>query len=191
MLADRVMWGEEGSEFQARHLFLSGLLLLLIELFGTLRAEMAQGNRGRAWRPVRLGAMRAADGSPDVSGCARRSPCPGTRPPAKKPRPEWALQAASALPALVPVIFGHSRRRGDLDSVKRLHRLRDRETFSGAGEAIFLFHEEGRKRTPVTNLPNDLTKGESVMWTLISLFYRGYCRARLAEMRKYHLATIA
>src|SRR6266436_9106399 len=30
MLADRVMRGEEGSEFEARHLFLSGRLLLLL-----------------------------------------------------------------------------------------------------------------------------------------------------------------
>src|SRR5207244_11456302 len=30
MLADRVMWGEEGSEFEARHLFPSGSLLLLL-----------------------------------------------------------------------------------------------------------------------------------------------------------------
>jgi hypothetical protein len=29
------------------------------------------------------------------------------------------------------------------------------------------------------------------MWTLISLIYREYCRARLAEMRKCHLARIA
>jgi hypothetical protein len=29
------------------------------------------------------------------------------------------------------------------------------------------------------------------MWALISLIYREYCRARLAEMRKFHLATIA
>lgn len=29
------------------------------------------------------------------------------------------------------------------------------------------------------------------MWTLISLMYREYCRARLDEIRKYHLATAA
>jgi len=29
------------------------------------------------------------------------------------------------------------------------------------------------------------------MWTLISLIYREYCRARLVEIRKYHLATTA
>lgn len=27
------------------------------------------------------------------------------------------------------------------------------------------------------------------IWTLISLMYREYCRARLAEIRKHHLAT--
>jgi len=31
------------------------------------------------------------------------------------------------------------------------------------------------------------TKG-SIMWTLISILYRAYCRARLLEIRKYHLA---
>jgi hypothetical protein len=34
----------------------------------------------------------------------------------------------------------------------------------------------------------DQTRG-SIMWTLLSLIYREYCRARLLEMRKYHLAT--
>jgi hypothetical protein len=29
------------------------------------------------------------------------------------------------------------------------------------------------------------------MWTLISLMYREYCRARLQEIRKYQLATMA
>jgi len=27
------------------------------------------------------------------------------------------------------------------------------------------------------------------MWTLISLFYRAYCRARLLEIRKYQLTA--
>jgi hypothetical protein len=27
------------------------------------------------------------------------------------------------------------------------------------------------------------------MWTLLSLIYREYCRARLMEMRKHHLVT--
>ena len=29
------------------------------------------------------------------------------------------------------------------------------------------------------------------MWALMSLIYREYCRARLAEMRKFHLTTRA
>ena len=29
------------------------------------------------------------------------------------------------------------------------------------------------------------------MWILINLIYRAYCQARLAEIRKYHLATAA
>jgi len=35
--------------------------------------------------------------------------------------------------------------------------------------------------------PAGRTKG-SIMWTLISILYRAYCRARLLEMRRYHLA---
>ena len=27
------------------------------------------------------------------------------------------------------------------------------------------------------------------MWTLINLFYRAYCRARLSEMRKFNLGA--
>src|ERR1700687_582881 len=46
MLADRVMRGEEGSEFEACHGFLSGRLLLLIGLLRRLRAGKRQGNRG-------------------------------------------------------------------------------------------------------------------------------------------------
>ena len=29
------------------------------------------------------------------------------------------------------------------------------------------------------------------MWELFSLFYRAYCRARIAEIRKYNLARTA
>jgi hypothetical protein len=47
-------------------LFLSGRLLLLIGLLRKLRVEMPQGNRGKAWRPIRHGAMRAADGKQHV-----------------------------------------------------------------------------------------------------------------------------
>jgi hypothetical protein len=31
----------------------------------------------------------------------------------------------------------------------------------------------------------------AVMWTLISLIYREYCRERLAEIRKFRLAATA
>jgi hypothetical protein len=31
----------------------------------------------------------------------------------------------------------------------------------------------------------------AIMWSLISLMYREYCRARLLEMRRFRLATIA
>jgi len=31
----------------------------------------------------------------------------------------------------------------------------------------------------------------AIMWALIGLFYRGYCRARLIEMRRFRLATAA
>src|SRR6266404_4340396 len=70
MLADRVVRGEESSEFEARHLFPSGGLLFC--LVSRLRAEMLQGNRGGARRPVRHGAMRAADGSPAASPAKSR-----------------------------------------------------------------------------------------------------------------------
>jgi hypothetical protein len=45
MLADRMMRGEEGSEFEACHGFFSGRLLLLIGLLRRLRAGKLQGNR--------------------------------------------------------------------------------------------------------------------------------------------------
>jgi hypothetical protein len=50
-----MMRGEEGSEFEACHGFLSGRLLLLIGLLrrrcaGRLRAGMRQGNRGKSRR---------------------------------------------------------------------------------------------------------------------------------------------
>src|ERR1700737_3082905 len=45
MLADWMMRGEEGSEFEACHGFLSGRLLLLIGLPRRLRAGLRQGNR--------------------------------------------------------------------------------------------------------------------------------------------------
>src|ERR1039458_8389646 len=60
MLANGMMRGEEGSEFEARHGFLSGRLLLLIGLRRKLRAAKLKGNRGRALQPMRHGAMRAA-----------------------------------------------------------------------------------------------------------------------------------
>jgi len=63
VLADRMMRGEKGSKFQARHLFLSGPLLLFLGLSHRLRAQLLQGNCGRAWRPMQHGAMHTADGS--------------------------------------------------------------------------------------------------------------------------------
>src|SRR6202165_4221100 len=46
MLADRVMRGEESSEFEGGHGFLSGGLLWLIRLLRRLQAGKRQANRG-------------------------------------------------------------------------------------------------------------------------------------------------
>jgi hypothetical protein len=39
------------------------------------------------------------------------------------------------------------------------------------------------KRTPAT--VGSIKQGSPLMWTLINIFYRAYCRARLSEMRKF------
>src|SRR6266516_1354314 len=59
---------------------------------------------------------------------------------------------------------------------------------SGADEAIFLAHEKDGNESLVRIQPVIRQRG-TVMWALISLFYREYCRARLAEMRKYRRAN--
>ena len=56
-------------------------------------------------------------------------------------------------------------------------------------EAISPSGEDRLKRRPAILLPNEY--GESDMWTLISFIYREYCRVRLAEIRRYRLATAA
>ena len=33
-----------------------------------------------------------------------------------------------------------------------------------------------------------IKQGSPLMWTLMNLFYRAYCRARLTEMRKFGVA---
>jgi hypothetical protein len=63
MLADRMMRGEEGSEFEACHEFLSGRLLLLIGLLRRLRAGKLQGNRPTGIAAHAHAAMRAAGGA--------------------------------------------------------------------------------------------------------------------------------
>src|SRR5260370_36738017 len=72
MLADRGMRGEEGSEFEARHGFLSGLLLLLIACCAGYVLESCKAIAEPAWRPIELGAKRAAAESPRRSGCTPR-----------------------------------------------------------------------------------------------------------------------
>jgi hypothetical protein len=57
MLADGMMRGEEGSEFEACHGFLSGRLLLLIGSASKLRAGEGQGNRQWALLSMRQAAM--------------------------------------------------------------------------------------------------------------------------------------
>src|SRR5258708_30927380 len=94
MLADGMMRGEKGSEFEARH-GVSPERLLLLVLSGRLRAGMRQGNRPAATIVMRHGAMRAGDGSPGVSGCRRRPSCPKTA----RPRLDCVTAARSPRPA--------------------------------------------------------------------------------------------
>jgi hypothetical protein len=84
--------------------------------------------------------------------------------------------------ATIPQCFSLPR-----DSLNLFRSFRSHETIPSADEAIFPAHEEGLKRKPGTNLSDNQTRG-TVMRTLISFLYREYCRARLVEMRKHHLA---
>jgi hypothetical protein len=50
-------------------------------------------------------------------------------------------------------------------------------------------HDDGPKRTPVTIAPNDQQRS-SVMSAFLTLIYREYCRARLAEMQRKSFAAL-
>jgi hypothetical protein len=50
-------------------------------------------------------------------------------------------------------------------------------------------HEGIAKRTP--DIKPSIKQRGVIMWKLLSLLYREFCRARLAEIRKYNLAKTA
>jgi hypothetical protein len=61
------------------------------------------------------------------------------------------------------------------------------ETIRRCDEAIFL--DLGKALKPAfASIPAAGRIKGSIMWTLVSMLYRAYCRARLLEIRKYHLA---
>jgi hypothetical protein len=74
--------------------------------------------------------------------------------------------------------------------VKPLHPCRSPKHSATPTKPFSEGGENRRKSIPCYGGVDDQTTG-AIMWTLISLFYRGYCRARLAEMRKFRLATTA
>jgi hypothetical protein len=45
-----------------------------------------------------------------------------------------------------------------------------------------------KAKSALIDLGPKTTRG-TAMWAIVSFIYREYCRARLAEMRKYHLAS--
>lgn len=67
--------------------------------------------------------------------------------------------------------------------------IRKSRPFSEGTKSYRSRHEDGRKRTLGQHRDTD-QQWSSVMSTLLTLIYREFCRARLAEMRKQHLATV-
>jgi hypothetical protein len=72
--------------------------------------------------------------------------------------------------------------------VNRFPGIGSDETNFFASEAIFGSRENGRKRTPVRIGGND-QQWSSIMSALLTLIYREYCRARLAEMHRHRLGA--
>jgi hypothetical protein len=62
--------------------------------------------------------------------------------------------------------------------------------FSALTKPFFKSGEASRKRFRAQYRQRD-QQWSWIMWVLISSIYRSYCRARLLEMRKYHLASTA
>jgi len=71
--------------------------------------------------------------------------------------------------------------------VKLFRRLAFDETLFRSEEAISLHRRRGRETLVWNHAPIGQQWG-SIMSAIITLIYRAYCLARLAEMRKYHLA---
>jgi hypothetical protein len=72
---------------------------------------------------------------------------------------------------------------------KRFGPVRSDETIFRRDETI----SGTARRRPETNIGHHRGKDQqrsSVMSTFLTLIYREFCRARLAEMRKQHLATV-
>ncbi|MGB9116195.1 hypothetical protein [Bradyrhizobium sp.] len=67
--------------------------------------------------------------------------------------------------------------------VSRFHGTGSDETIFFAQEAILAAHEDGPKRKPVMIARNDQQRS-SVMPAFLTLIYREYCKARLAEMKE-------
>jgi hypothetical protein len=74
----------------------------------------------------------------------------------------------------------------DLEAVNRFHCPPATKQCCGADETISQVGEGTPKRAPDIKPP--IKQRGAIMWTLISLLYREYCRARLAEIRKYNAA---
>jgi hypothetical protein len=74
--------------------------------------------------------------------------------------------------------------------VKRFSRTGSDEIIFFAEEAILA---EPRRRPEINTCERAalIKQWSSIMWAIITLMYRSYCRARLLEMRKYHLANHA
>jgi hypothetical protein len=60
---------------------------------------------------------------------------------------------------------------------------------AAATKSFLQAHEEARKwyRANIARVSDQ--QRSSIMWTVLSVIYRFYCRAHLLEMRKHHLAA--
>ena len=96
MLADRMMGGEKGSEFQARHMVSSGRNFSCARLLAGYVLAACKAIVGRPRRITQIAAMRAADGSLAASGCRRR-PCSWR---ASSLRADWPAIAISRRPTV-------------------------------------------------------------------------------------------
>jgi hypothetical protein len=75
-------------------------------------------------------------------------------------------------------------------TVNRLHR-RPATKRGPASTTSFLSARENGPKPVCAKMGLNNSQRSSMMWTLLSLIYRSYCRARLQEMRKARLGIIA